>query len=46
MKVKGTDYDGGLHSMKRLDQAIFLEGVGTDYEDIVCCSALRRLITL
>jgi len=45
MKVKDTDYDSGLHSMKRLDQAIFLEGVGTDYDDTACCSALIWLIT-
>jgi hypothetical protein len=40
MKVKDTDYDGLLHSMKMLDKAIFLQEVGTDYDFAACCSAV------
>jgi len=40
-----TDYDGGLYSMKRLDQAIFLQEFGNNCDDVACCSAVRWLIT-
>jgi hypothetical protein len=45
MTVNNNDYDGGLHSMKRFDQAIFPQEVGNVYDDDVCFSAVRWLIT-